>query len=160
MKLVSLLKKWRKWCNMFLPDTPLFAKSYSSNLFGLDVSLTATNLSSLLESSSKLNNWSLHRLLPILQNSDIAWCFADIPPENSTNGYIFIHAEGGLNQQRIAVCFMSSAMLVVHLFIFVSVTFSYFLFWCQLMNENYLLYFLNCLHIYEFFCVFKGFLPL
>ncbi|KAE9454150.1 hypothetical protein C3L33_13946, partial [Rhododendron williamsianum] len=30
---------------------------------------------------------------------------SDLPPENETNGYIFIHAEGGLNQQRIAVCF-------------------------------------------------------
>lgn len=28
---------------------------------------------------------------------------ADLPPENETSGYIFIHAEGGLNQQRIAV---------------------------------------------------------
>lgn len=30
--------------------------------------------------------------------------FAELPPENETTGYIFIHAEGGLNQQRIAVC--------------------------------------------------------
>lgn len=30
--------------------------------------------------------------------------FSDLPPENETNGYVFIHAEGGLNQQRIAVC--------------------------------------------------------
>lgn len=28
---------------------------------------------------------------------------ADLQPENETSGYIFIHAEGGLNQQRIAV---------------------------------------------------------
>jgi hypothetical protein len=28
---------------------------------------------------------------------------ADLGPENETSGYIFIHAEGGLNQQRIAV---------------------------------------------------------
>ncbi|PQP98693.1 uncharacterized protein Pyn_14104 [Prunus yedoensis var. nudiflora] len=30
--------------------------------------------------------------------------FSDLPPENETTGYIFIHAEGGLNQQRIAIC--------------------------------------------------------
>ncbi|XVE92308.1 hypothetical protein REPUB_Repub01dG0085600 [Reevesia pubescens] len=29
---------------------------------------------------------------------------SDLPPENETSGYIFIHAEGGLNQQRIAIC--------------------------------------------------------
>jgi hypothetical protein len=28
---------------------------------------------------------------------------ADLVSENETSGYIFIHAEGGLNQQRIAV---------------------------------------------------------
>ncbi|KAK1576210.1 hypothetical protein Q3G72_011913 [Acer saccharum] len=29
---------------------------------------------------------------------------SDVPPKNETSGYIFIHAEGGLNQQRIAIC--------------------------------------------------------
>ncbi|XBI12464.1 hypothetical protein VPH35_139334 [Triticum aestivum] len=29
---------------------------------------------------------------------------ANLVPENETSGYIFIHAEGGLNQQRIAIC--------------------------------------------------------
>ncbi|XP_048542052.1 protein PECTIC ARABINOGALACTAN SYNTHESIS-RELATED-like [Triticum urartu] len=29
---------------------------------------------------------------------------SDLVPENETSGYIFIHAEGGLNQQRIAIC--------------------------------------------------------
>lgn len=33
----------------------------------------------------------------------IDFLFSDLPPENETNGYVFIHAEGGLNQQRIAV---------------------------------------------------------
>ncbi|KAG9446548.1 hypothetical protein H6P81_012676 [Aristolochia fimbriata] len=28
---------------------------------------------------------------------------SDLPPENETMGYVFIHAEGGLNQQRIAI---------------------------------------------------------
>lgn len=32
---------------------------------------------------------------------------ADLPSENNTSGYIFIHAEGGLNQQRIAVSFLN-----------------------------------------------------
>ncbi|KAK9104326.1 hypothetical protein Scep_021170 [Stephania cephalantha] len=30
--------------------------------------------------------------------------FSELPPENETTGYVFIHAEGGLNQQRIAIC--------------------------------------------------------
>lgn len=29
---------------------------------------------------------------------------SDVPSEKETSGYIFIHAEGGLNQQRIAIC--------------------------------------------------------
>ncbi|CAN6193369.1 unnamed protein product, partial [Urochloa humidicola] len=29
---------------------------------------------------------------------------SDLVPENETSGFIFIHAEGGLNQQRIAIC--------------------------------------------------------
>ncbi|KAL5208043.1 hypothetical protein ABZP36_032478 [Zizania latifolia] len=29
---------------------------------------------------------------------------SDVPSGNETSGYIFIHAEGGLNQQRIAIC--------------------------------------------------------
>lgn len=35
-----------------------------------------------------------------------SWLSADLPEANETNGYIFIHAEGGLNQQRIAVSFI------------------------------------------------------
>ncbi|PON40442.1 hypothetical protein PanWU01x14_297620 [Parasponia andersonii] len=33
---------------------------------------------------------------------ECSWQCTDLPPENETNGYFFIHAEGGLNQQRIA----------------------------------------------------------
>ncbi|KAJ0038965.1 hypothetical protein Pint_22847 [Pistacia integerrima] len=41
-----------------------------------------------------------------ISDSNISQLHADVPPENETNGYIFIHAEGGLNQQRIAVWFL------------------------------------------------------
>lgn len=36
-------------------------------------------------------------------NLESFWHCVDLPPENETTGYIFIYAEGGLNQQRIAV---------------------------------------------------------
>ncbi|KAK7835631.1 protein pectic arabinogalactan synthesis-related, partial [Quercus suber] len=39
----------------------------------------------------------------ICGTEQLSCLFADLPLENETNGYIFIHAEGGLNQQRIAV---------------------------------------------------------
>ena len=56
---------------------------------------------------------------------------ADLPPGNETTGYIFIHAEGGLNQQRIAV---SHVMLNCNLIDEVLV--SYFLF--SLCTHNWL----------------------
>uniref|UniRef100_M8BSS2 O-fucosyltransferase family protein n=1 Tax=Aegilops tauschii TaxID=37682 RepID=M8BSS2_AEGTA len=54
--------------------------------------------------------------LAVLSHCEVAYCLTtqprlmailltlDVPPENETSGYIFIHAEGGLNQQRIAIC--------------------------------------------------------
>ncbi|KAL0000490.1 hypothetical protein SO802_014271 [Lithocarpus litseifolius] len=39
----------------------------------------------------------------VVEYQQLSCLFADLPPENETNGCIFIHAEGGLNQQRIAV---------------------------------------------------------
>lgn len=35
-----------------------------------------------------------------------------MPSENDTSGYIFIHAEGGLNQQRIAVSSVFAVLLL------------------------------------------------
>lgn len=44
----------------------------------------------------------------VLLSDDIIFLYhADVPSEKETSGYIFIHAEGGLNQQRIAVCMHS-----------------------------------------------------
>lgn len=40
---------------------------------------------------------------------------ADLPPENETTGYILIHAEGGLNQQRIAVCLCCIVLMIISL---------------------------------------------
>lgn len=39
-------------------------------------------------------------------STNIWFSFAEVHSENETTGYIVIHAEGGLNQQRIAVCFL------------------------------------------------------
>jgi hypothetical protein len=44
-----------------------------------------------------------HQFL-VMSDYNICLYHADVPPENETSGYIFIHAEGGLNQQRIAIC--------------------------------------------------------
>jgi hypothetical protein len=46
-----------------------------------------------------------HQFL-VMSDYNICLYHADVPPENETSGYIFIHAEGGLNQQRIAVCML------------------------------------------------------
>lgn len=50
---------------------------------------------------------SLNSSLSIFNPSHFHYLLADLPSANETNGYIFIHAEGGLNQQRIAVSFDS-----------------------------------------------------
>ncbi|AQK66504.1 O-fucosyltransferase family protein [Zea mays] len=47
---------------------------------------------------------SLEKLWFNPDNNQFDLYFADLVSENETSGFIFIHAEGGLNQQRIAVC--------------------------------------------------------
>lgn len=62
-------------------------------------------------------------LVLLLLFTVLLYFHVELPHENETNGYIFIHAEGGLNQQRIAVwdMFFHCDILYLRLFFFTEI---------------------------------------